>query len=155
MHLAHRRRRGAPQRLDSLDLRRGLWFAGAIVAGALTAGFAFVSGCGQGEAPLESIDPDAAPLQPTYTQVAGILGRSCVPCHGGSSAKILNGDEDEADESPDLSTCEGVRDAVDSVWNTIDRGTMPPGAWARLSEAEKLLIQRWKDQGACCGSTCP
>jgi hypothetical protein len=34
---------------------------------------------------------------------------------------------------------------------------MPPGAWPRLSEEEKLLVQRWLSQGACspCTNPCP
>lgn len=130
-----------------------------LAIGSLTAGIGFVTGCGQGDSPLESVDPAAAPLQPTYDQVAAILYRSCVPCHNSNADKTLNGEEDDEDESPDLSTCEGVRANLSGLQSTIiEEGTMPPGAWPRLSEPEKLLVQRWIDQGACspCGGpACP
>ena len=137
--------------------QRVAWALGVLLAAAL-------GGCGQGDALLESVDPEAAPLQPTYDQVAAILHRSCVPCHSSSADKARvpvrgdeDGDDDDDDESPDLSTCAGVQAGIDASWRTIEAGTMPTGAWPRLSEPEKLLIRRWMDQGRCspCGGTCP
>ena len=125
----------------------------ATLAAALLSGLVLTMGCGQGDSTLVSLDAEAAPLVPTYDQVAAILDRSCVACHGGSSAKPAL-----AAVAPDYSTCEGTLADLDGLRSTVlERGSMPPGAWPRLSEAEKLLIQRWLDQGACapCGSPCP
>jgi len=123
--------------------RPGMLALGVVAICTLGAGVGLITGCGQGDSPLEAVDPDAAPLKPTYDQVAAILYRSCVPCHDSNAGKTLNGEEDDEEESPDLSTCQSVRDNFDSVWSTIENGTMPPGAWPRLSEPEKLLLQRW------------
>ena len=124
----------APTRLSAVGL---------VIGCALAAVTGFSVGCGQGDAPLATVDPGAAPLQPTYDEVAAILYRNCVPCHDSGADKTMNGEEDGEEESPDLSTCQSVRDNFDSVWSTIEAGTMPPGAWPRLSEPEKLLLQRW------------
>jgi uncharacterized membrane protein len=125
----------------------------ATLAAALLSCLGLSPGCGQGDSTLATLDPDAAPLKPTYDQVAAILDRSCIPCHGGSNAQTTL-----ASVAPDYSTCEGVQADLEGLRHTVlERGSMPPGAWPRLSEAEKLLLQRWLDQGACapCGTPCP
>jgi len=112
-----------------------------------------VAGCGSGDAPLATVDPDAAPLKPTYDQVAAILNRSCAPCHGGSSSATVTLAVD-----PDYSQCESTLAELDGLRSTVlQSGSMPPGAWPRLSSEEKLLIERWLDQGACapCATPCP
>jgi len=112
-----------------------------------------VAGCGSGDAPLATVDPDAAPLKPTYDQVAAILNRSCAPCHGGSSSATVTLAVD-----PDYSQCESTLAELDGLRSTVlQTGSMPPGAWPRLSSEEKLLIERWLDQGACapCATPCP
>ena len=126
---------------------------------------AVLAGCGFGDAPLDAVDPDAAPRNPNYTVVSAILERSCAPCHE-------EGDGEEGDRllasfgaapprifaEPDLSTCNGIQGALAEIHDTVlQSGSMPPGAWPRLSEEEKLTLQRWLDQGACspCSSGCP
>jgi len=123
------------------------------------------TGCGFGDGTLDAVDPDAAPRNPTYDQVFLILDRSCAPCHkegedeGGDRLLASLGDAPpRIFAEPDLSTCNGIQGALAEIHDTVlQSGSMPPGAWPRLSEEEKLTLQRWLDQGACspCSSGCP
>lgn len=117
---------------------------------------AAVIACGSGDLPLDEVDPGSVPANPTYDQVYAIIDRACVPCH-------TDGEEDgEEDDAPvkgdadarfvegafDLSTCTAVVARREDSWETIVNNTMPPGAWPRLTSAERLTIQRWMDNGA-------
>jgi uncharacterized membrane protein len=107
-------------------------------------GFAVVLGCASGDRPLEAVDADAVPADPTWNQVFSIIQRECTPCHndgGGESSK------DAAD--PRYVTCEDVLDGLDGLYSEVfEKNTMPPGAWPRLTSEEKLTIERWIDNGA-------
>jgi mono/diheme cytochrome c family protein len=112
--------------------------------------------CGSGDRPLSAVDPEAAPAVPTYEMVAAILDRNCVPCHHAGKVSPpprlgpLGEDEEEDDDAEPYDTCEGIRDGIDGILDTaIDGGSMPPGAWPRLDERERLIITRWVEQGAC------
>jgi len=120
------------------------------------------AGCNSGDATLAQVDPDAVPQDPDYELVFGIIQRDCAPCHTESD------DDDEPDSAgawahpqrtgpqrtalggvePDLTTCEGIFSALSEVDEEIRKNTMPPGAWPRLSSEEKLIIERWIDNGA-------
>ncbi len=137
---------GTRRRQSSRLLGWALTLAVVLVAGN--------AGCGSGDAPLATVDPDAAPLRPTYDQVAAILNRSCVPCHGGNSAGTVTA----VAVDPDYSQCESTLAELEGLRATVlQSGSMPPGAWPRLSSEEKLLMERWLDQGACapCSAPCP
>lgn len=112
--------------------------------------------CGSGDRPLSAVDPGAAPAVPTYEMVAAILDRNCVPCHnagkvsGPPRPSPLGEDDEGEDDAEPYDTCEGIRDGIDGILDTaIDGGSMPPGAWPRLDERERLIITRWVEQGAC------
>jgi mono/diheme cytochrome c family protein len=135
-----------------LDGRQALrirgWQAAARGAAALaTAALVVLSSCSSGDLPLEAVDPNAAPLQPSYDQVAVLLQRSCVPCHAsGGSPPLPSGEGEEVD----YSTCAGTQAGLEGLRRTVlGKGSMPPGAWPRLDEREKLILKRWMDQGAC------
>lgn len=122
-------------------------------------------GCGAGSEPLATLDPAAAPLFPTYDEVALVLDRACVPCHSASGKLAADGGArppsvfEDDDGASNYDTCDGIVAGLDGILRTaVDGGSMPPGAWPRLDEREKLLIRRWIDQGACspCNpSACP
>ncbi len=115
-----------------------------------------LAGCGAGSEPLSSVDPAAAPLAPSYDEVALILDRACVACHSASGklsyvgfARIPSAFEDD-DGSSTYDTCDGILAGLAGILRTsVDGGSMPPGALPRLDEREKLVIRRWIDQGAC------
>lgn len=112
-------------------------------------------GCGAGSEPLATVDPAAAPLVPTYDEVALVLDRACVPCHAASGKRASARDGGsrsvfEDDDASNYDTCDGIVGGLDGILRTsVDGGSMPPGAWPRLDERERLLIRRWIDQGAC------
>lgn len=114
--------------------------------------------CGSGDLPLDEVDPDSVPANPTYDQVYAIIDRACVPCHNDGDEDDDEGGEDYApakggtalalEGAFDLSTCTAVVARRADSWATIVNNTMPPGAWPRLTSAERLTIQRWMDNGA-------
>jgi mono/diheme cytochrome c family protein len=113
----------------------------------VTAALIVLSSCSSGDLPLEAVDPNAAPLHPSYEQVAVILQRSCVPCHASGGSPPPPGGEGE---EVDYSTCAGTHAGLEGLRRTVlGKGSMPPGAWPRLDEREKLLLKRWMDEGAC------
>jgi uncharacterized membrane protein len=121
------------------DQRVLAWGAVTAVAIALTVFW----GCASGDHPLDVVDPDAVPADPSWSQVFSIVQRECTPCHkdGASSG------EDEDD--PRYVTCEDVISELGDLYEEIfEKNTMPPGAWPRLTSEEKLTIQRWIDNGA-------
>ena len=105
--------------------------------------------CSSGDQTLNALEPGIVPASPDYDQVSAIMERACVPCHKGRS-------EDDI-EHPDLDTCEGIQLNLSRVVESIHEETMPIGAWPRLDEHEKLLIDRWFLNGACspCSEPCP
>lgn len=124
--------------------------ASAAVLASLLAALTAFSGCASGDKTLFEADPEAAPLEPTYSQVVSILDRNCIPCHSDGSGERENDD-------PSFDTCEGIQAALADLARTaIDEGSMPPGAWPRLDERERLTLRRWISQGACSPCTnCP
>ena len=114
-----------------------------------------ILGCGSGDLPLDQVDPAAVPADPSFEMVFAIIQRECTPCHNDDNGE----DDDERDENqqaspangddPNYETCRGVIDDLDNLYREIFvRNTMPPGAWPRLTSEEKLIIQRWLDNGA-------
>jgi hypothetical protein len=131
--------------LDVIARRASL---AAVLLGAALA----LNRCAAGEGTLAAVDPEAAPLHPTYEQVFGIVEFACAPCHDET------GGSEPGEDDLDFSTCEGIQRGLEGIRTTaLHGGSMPPGAWPRLTEREKLLIERWIDQGACspCTSPCP
>jgi uncharacterized membrane protein len=120
---------------------------------ALMFGLSGVMGCGSGDLPLDQVDPGAVPADPSFDMVFSIIQRECTPCHNDGGED----DEEDADrrasagngDNPNYETCEGVIDNLDNLYSEVFvRNTMPPGAWPRLTSEEKLIIQRWLDNGA-------
>jgi len=118
------------------------------------------AGCNSGDATLAQVDPDAVPHDPDYEIVFSIIQRDCAPCHtesdddggddGGDDASTWEGPQRSAlgGTEPDLTTCEGILGSLSEVDEEIRKNSMPPGAWPRLSSEEKLIIERWIDNGA-------
>jgi uncharacterized membrane protein len=119
--------------------------------------------CGFGDQPLGVVDPDAAPTTPTYQQVKSILDRRCLVCHGGGSggdraAAITRagvataptvGSAAQGDDR-NYADCAGISADLVGILNAaVVTGSMPPGALPRLTEREKLIVERWILQGAC------
>jgi uncharacterized membrane protein len=122
------------------SLRIHAWFPAFLLAALSVA--PLLGACDSGDGTLAAVDPGAVPLSPSYDMVVQILDRSCVPCHKG-------GGEVEEDD-PDYDSCLGIRAGIAGLLSEgVERETMPPGAWPRLSEEEKLVITRWVQEGAC------
>jgi mono/diheme cytochrome c family protein len=136
----------------SLDLRmlRRTGFAFAL----LFALSATALGCGgSGDLPLDEVDPNAAPANPTYDQIFAILHNNCTTCHTGGGD---DGGDDEGggyavsrsrattgDASPDLGDCFDIVAFSGDILEQVESDQMPPGAMPRLTSAEKLTISRW------------
>jgi uncharacterized membrane protein len=112
---------------------------------------------GSGDLPLDQVDPDAAPANPTYDQVFTILHNRCVTCHTGEDEDEDDDDDDYAtlrerattgDVEPDLSDCVEIVALRDDILEQVEDNTMPPGAMPRLTNEQKLLIRRWVENGA-------
>ncbi|UCH83000.1 MAG: hypothetical protein JSW50_11075 [Candidatus Latescibacterota bacterium] len=118
---------------------------------ALTIFVAAVVGCASGDRPLEAVDPDSVPADPTWDQVFSIIQRECTPCHNDDNGKDEDDDGSENgddDDDPNYETCEGVVGGLSDLYDEVfEKNTMPPGAWPRLTSEEKLIIQRWIDNG--------
>ena len=111
----------------------------AIAAACVLVSSAAILSCGSGDDTLGVADPLAAPLHPTYEQVRVILDRRCVNCH----------DEGGESDDPDFSTCAGIQADITGILDeAVFGGSMPPGALPRLTEREKLIINRWVEDGA-------
>jgi uncharacterized membrane protein len=130
----------------------------------LFAACVLLGSCGSGDRPLAEADPDAVPLDPDFQLVWNIMQRDCVPCH--TDAEDDGEDEDEnrgtivpglvAGTDPDLSTCQSIVDnRFDIIDRSLTRNDMPPGAWPRLTSEEKLILERWVDNGAKVPVPCP
>jgi uncharacterized membrane protein len=117
-------------------ISRQRWVARGVVA-ALAIAFVVIVGCASGDRPLDAVDPNAVPADPSWHQVFSIIQRECTPCHGDGGA------------GPRYVTCEDVIGDLGGLYAEIfQNNTMPPGAWPRLTSEEKLAIQRWIDNGA-------
>ena len=108
--------------------RTHTFWAPCIVAGVLLAG------CGSGDRTLDQVDPVAVSANPSFDQVFSIIQRECTPCHDS--------------QSPALITCEDVvANALRIKQQVLTDNSMPPGAWPRLTSEEKLVIERWINNG--------
>jgi hypothetical protein len=111
---------------------------------------------GSGDLPLDQVDPEAAPENPTYDQVFAILHNKCVNCHTGED----DDDDDDggysistrrtttADVEPDLGDCIEIVGLRDDIVEQIEGNMMPPGAMPKLTNEQKLTIRRWVENGA-------
>ena len=118
---------------------------GALIAVAFLLASAFLA-CGSGELTLDQVDPNAVPQNPSFDQVNAIIQRNCVSCHDGDSDSGSGG---LFGVKPNLQTCESIIKNIDRIdKQVLDKNAMPPGAWPRLTSEEKLIIQRWIDDGA-------
>jgi uncharacterized membrane protein len=96
-----------------------------------------LAACGSGDSSLDVVDPGAVPANPTFDQVFAIVQRDCAPCH------------DQGGTDPPYDTCEDlVAYRGDLAVEVLEKNTMPPGAWPRLTSGEKLILRRWITQGA-------
>lgn len=137
------------QRLTAAPGARARWI---LVLASLVTGL--VAACGSGDRPLDQVDPDSVPADPTYEQVYAIIDRECVPCHQSGD----DGGEDDVvgpnaartllEDAPKLNDCTSVVAQRNEIWTTIENNSMPPGAWPRLTSEERLMIRRWIDNGA-------
>jgi uncharacterized membrane protein len=110
---------------------------------AVTTAFAVIIGCAAGDRPLEAVDPNAAPADPSWNQVFSIIQRECTPCHNDG------GTNSEDEDRPKYVTCEDVIGELGDLYEEVfEKNTMPPGAWPRLTSEEKLTIKRWIENGA-------
>ncbi|HEX5131506.1 MAG TPA: hypothetical protein VFX92_03350 [Candidatus Krumholzibacteria bacterium] len=95
-----------------------------------------VASCqGSGDLPLDQVDAEAVVAEPTYDQVHAIVQRACDSCHAGRA-------------EPALESCLDIVEQRNSILDTAEANTMPPGALPRLTSEEKLAIRRWIDAGA-------
>ena len=111
-----------------------------------------VLACSSGDETLNVVEPQSVPEFPTFDQVYAVLERNCVPCHSrnkpvpGGGAHLL----EDGENDPNYDTCEDVIAGYGDLLQVVFNETMPPGAWPRLTEREKLLIVRWGQNGASC-----
>lgn len=106
---------------------------------------ALLTACGDGTLPLEEVDPDAAPAEPSWSaHVEPILQFHCVACHDPDGP--IGAEDGKAFDTCDA-TRRNWRDLEEAVF---EEGSMPPGGAMRLQSYELLILQRWHDQGAPC-----
>jgi uncharacterized membrane protein len=120
--------------------------------------FAVASCQGSGDLPLDQVDPDAVAQDPTFDQVNAIMHRACVPCHqgegddgGDNGGYALVGPRTRLvaeDAEPNLEDCAEIVAQRFSILEQVEANSMPPGAWPRLTNEEKLIVRRWIDDGA-------
>jgi hypothetical protein len=154
--------RAAPLRLPLPVAPRTPWRAPVPVRTPLSACLLALavglSACAAGDRTLAEVDPQAAPLHPSYDQVLAIVDFNCAPCHGGGSATAPSKEDGGEGDDLDYSSCEGIQRGLDGLRSSVlQDGSMPPGAWPRITDRDKLLLQRWLDDGACspCSGPCP
>jgi uncharacterized membrane protein len=115
-----------------------------------------LAACSSGDETLAVVEPASVPEFPTFDQVYAVLERSCVPCHSrnkprpGGLGLLQEDEEEDEDDDPNYDTCEDVIAGLGDLLEQVFAETMPPGAWPRLTEREKLLIVRWAQTGAPC-----
>ncbi len=106
---------------------------------------ALLLGCGFGDATLEEVDPEAAPATPTWSEhVEPLMVWYCTACH---SPDAQPGEAEGYGYETCAKTKKNWGPLVESVYENQD---MPPGGALRLTEAEKLTLTRWHEQGARC-----
>jgi uncharacterized membrane protein len=98
---------------------------------------ALLAACSSGDKTLDAVDPQAVTAEPTFDQVNAIVHNKCEFCHAGGGENY----------SP-LSTCTDIVALRFDILSRIQDNTMPPGAFPRCTNEEKLLIQRWVENGA-------
>ena len=94
--------------------------------------------CSSGDRTLNEVDPQAVTAQPTFDQVNAIIHNKCVSCH----------DENAGEEYSSFTTCTAIVAERGSILDRIQDNTMPPGVLPRVTTEEKLIIQRWVENGA-------
>lgn len=127
---------------------RVLFILGAL---ALLAFIAVVlASCASGDKTLDAVDPNAVALNPTFDQVNAIIHNKCVMCHDSGSGGEGDSGGDylvlEDDMQP-FETCTQIVAEGESILERIEDNTMPPGAMPRLSSEDRLIIQRWVENG--------
>jgi mono/diheme cytochrome c family protein len=107
----------------------------------------FFGACSFGTENIESVDPDAIPAAPTYSEhIKPLMEFYCVACHD------PEGQVGEAG-GIDLTTYELVSGDYDDIREAIfDKRYMPPGGGRRLSAEDEATLARWDAQGLICGA---
>jgi uncharacterized membrane protein len=126
-----------------------LAFAMPALIAALVAVFA---ACSSGDRSLEEVDPNAVSANPTYDQVFAIIHNRCNMCHtsdsGGEGNDAFRLTLDHSGVMAPFTTCTDIVAERFSILERVQDNTMPPGVMPRLSSEDKLLIQRWVENGA-------
>ena len=114
-------------------------FASSIAALLVCAALAIgIAACSSGDKTLDAVDPNAVIANPTFDQVNAIIHNKCVSCH----------DENASEDYSSFTTCTAIVAERGSILDRIQDNTMPPGALPRVTTEEKLIIQRWVENGA-------
>jgi len=128
---------------------RVLLLLGALALLALIA--VVLASCSSGDKTLDAVDPNAVALNPTFDQVNAIIHNKCVMCHDSGSGGEDNGGGEslvlEGDDMQPFETCTQIVAEGESILERIQDNTMPPGAMPRLSSEDRLIIQRWIENG--------
>ncbi|HET6463635.1 MAG TPA: hypothetical protein VFH33_07530 [Candidatus Krumholzibacteria bacterium] len=111
-----------------------------------------LASCASGDKTLDAVDPNAVALNPTFDQVNAIIHNKCVMCHDSGSGGKDSGGNDfrlvvENDDMQPFETCTQIVAEGESILERIQDNTMPPGAMPRLSSEDRLIIQRWVENG--------
>ena len=120
---------------------------------AIAAASAFAA-CASGDKTLDAVDPNAVPLNPSFDQVNAIIHNKCVMCHdsnggegGESGSDFRFVSEGNGGDTP-LTSCTDIVALRGDILERVQDNTMPPGVMPRLTSEEKLIIQRWVENGA-------
>ena len=136
----------APTRALNSQLRACLILLAIAVA-------AVIAACASGDKTLDAVDPNAVALNPTFDQVNSIIHNKCVMCHDDSGGDSGEGGDDfrfareDGGDTP-LTSCVDIVALRGDILDRVQDNSMPPGAMPRLTSEEKLIIQRWVDNGA-------
>jgi uncharacterized membrane protein len=121
----------------SIAVRVRTRFRASLFLVAVLAALAAFAACSSGDKTLDAVDPQAVTADPTYDQVFAIVHNKCVSCH-----------DSGAEEISALTTCTDIVALRGDILDRVQDNTMPPGVLPRLSSEDKLLIQRWVENGA-------
>jgi len=115
----------------------------------LIAAAAAFAACASGDKTLDTVYPNAVALNPTFDQVNAIIHNKCVMCHDSGSGGEDNGNDYLLleDDMQSFETCTQIVAEGESILERIQDNTMPPGAMPRLSSEDRLIIQRWVENG--------